>query len=242
MRSTAITDIEGIFFDALLPKTKPIFVGVIYKPPNSINFLECFNKHLDDINLDNEIFLFGDFNINLLHNGKYILKENQAMQNRIPSTHLVSQYKLSCQRYSLEQIIKHATRTTCSSSTLIDHILTKSMEKIFQSGVINIGISDHQLICLTQKLHRMKSNTHKQIKIRSLKNYSIESLNKGLSMINFPSYEYLNDVDIAYSDFIEHITSVIEKIAPCKEIRIKKYSHDSFDGEILDKTILRDKR
>ena len=105
LRSTTMGDIEGIFFDILLPKIKPVFVGIIYRPPESINFLGCFNKHLDNINLDNEIFLFGDFNINLLHNGKYILKENKAMQNRILSTSLVSQYKLFCQRYSLEQII-----------------------------------------------------------------------------------------------------------------------------------------
>ena len=38
------------------------------------------------------------------------------------------------------------------------------------------------------------------------------------------------------------MTSVINKIAPFKEIRIKNYSHDWFDGEILDKIILRDKR
>ena len=86
---------------------------------------------------------------------------------------------------------------------------------------------------MTQKLHRFKSSTHKQIKIRSLKNYSIESQNQGLSMINFPDYEYFNDVDIAYSDFIQCITSVINKIASFKEIRIKNYSHY--------KIILRDK-
>ena len=89
------------------------------------------------------------------------------MQNHIPSTSLVSQYKLFCQRYSLEHIIEHATRKTCSSSTLTDHILTNSRGKISQSGVIDTAISDHQLICLTRKLHRMKSNTHKQMKIRS---------------------------------------------------------------------------
>ena len=61
-------------------------------------------------------------------------------------------------------------------------------------------------------------------------------------MINFPDYEYFNDVDIAYSDFIQCITSVINKIAPVKEVRIKNYSHDWFDSEILEKIILRDKR
>ena len=104
LRSTTIGDIEGTFLDVLLPKTKLIFLGIIYRPPNNINFLECFNKNLDDINLNNEVFLLGDFIINLFHNGKYILKENQAMQNRIPGTHLVSQYNLFCQRYSLELI------------------------------------------------------------------------------------------------------------------------------------------
>ena len=198
--------LKACFFYILLPKRKPIFVGIIYRPPTSINFLVCFNKHLDDVNLGNEIFLLGDFNINLLHNGKYILKEKQAMQNRIPNrirnTSLVSQYKWFCQRYSLEQIIKYTTYTKCSSSTLIDHILTNSRNKISQRGVIDIGISDDQLIYLTRKLHKMKSNTHKQIKIRSLKNYTIESFNQGLSMINFSDYEYFNNVDFAYSDFI----------------------------------------
>ena len=73
-------DIESIFYHIFLPKTTPISVGIIYRPPNSINFLECFNNHLDDINFDNEIFLFFFFSMNLLHNRKYILKENQAMQ------------------------------------------------------------------------------------------------------------------------------------------------------------------
>ena len=74
----------------------------------------------------------------------------------------------------------------------IDYILTNSRENISQSGVIDIGTSDLQLIYLTRKLHWMKSNTHKQIKIRSLKNYKIESVNQGLRMINFSDYEYFN--------------------------------------------------
>ena len=40
-------------------------------------------------------------------------------------------------------------------------------------------------------------------------------------MINFPDYEYFNNVDIAYSDFTQRIASVINKITPFKEIRIK---------------------
>ena len=78
------------------------------------------------------------------------------MQSRIANAILLSQYKLFCQRFSLEQIIKHATCTKYGSFKRIDHILTNSREKISQSGVVDIGISYHQLIYMTRKLHRMK--------------------------------------------------------------------------------------
>ena len=86
-------DIEGMFLDILLPKPKTnrkALVGIIYRHPNNISFSKCFEKHLDDIIFDNEIFSLRDFNVNILHNGKCIFKENQAMQSRLPSTSFVS--------------------------------------------------------------------------------------------------------------------------------------------------------
>ena len=52
-------------------------------------------------------------------------------------------------------------------------------------------------------------------------------------MINFTDYEYFNDADIAYPDFIQCITPVINKIAPFKEIRIKNCFHGWFDVKYL---------
>ena len=37
-------DIENIFFELLLPRTKPIVVSKIYRPPNQTNFMEIFNE------------------------------------------------------------------------------------------------------------------------------------------------------------------------------------------------------
>ena len=67
-------DTENIFFDILLRKAKKTFVGIANRPKNSITFLECFDKHLDDINLDNAIILLGDYNANFSHSVKYSLK------------------------------------------------------------------------------------------------------------------------------------------------------------------------
>ena len=46
---------------------------------------------MDDMKFDNETFLLGDFNINFLHNGKFIPKLNQNLLRRVPITNLVYQ-------------------------------------------------------------------------------------------------------------------------------------------------------
>ena len=38
IREEFIDEMESIFFNILLPKSKPILVGVLYRPPNEINF------------------------------------------------------------------------------------------------------------------------------------------------------------------------------------------------------------
>ena len=45
----------------------------------------------------------------------------------------------------LKQIITAPTRVTEKTSTLLDHILTNSGDRISQSGVLPIGLSDHTL-------------------------------------------------------------------------------------------------
>ena len=70
--------IEHVFFKILIPKVKPIAIGIFYLPPNENDFLKIFsNESQQIVSKTNEIYLLGDFNINLLQNGKFILKENQ---------------------------------------------------------------------------------------------------------------------------------------------------------------------
>ena len=92
------------------------------------------------------------------------------------SSALVNKYKEFCQTFSLTEIIKEPTRITCSTSTLLDHILTNSSEKVSQKDMIDEAISDHQLIYCTRKIKRIKHHMHNQIQVRSLKKYSAEFL------------------------------------------------------------------
>ena len=59
-------EIENIIFDKLLPKSKPIAIGIFCRPPNQTIFMELIVKGVSLLNLkDNELYILGDFNINL---------------------------------------------------------------------------------------------------------------------------------------------------------------------------------
>ena len=77
--------------------------------------------------------------------------------------------------HSLKQLIQCPTRVTCCASTLIDHILASFPSIVSQKGVINVGLSDHQLIFCTQKNSKFKTGgVRKYINVRSLKNYRVD--------------------------------------------------------------------
>ena len=140
----------------------------------------------------------------------------------------------------MTQIIKEPTPITCSTSSLLDHILTNSSEKISQKGVIDVGISDHQLIYCTRKIKRIKHNMHNQIQVRSLKKYSAEIFTNALKTVQFPNYNIFSNVNVAYADLLNKISDTID-VAPIKEIRIKNSTQKWFDNEIAGAIKTRDK-
>ena len=111
--------------------------------------------------VDNEIYFLGDFDINLFLNDSNVLGKNNILNSKsIPND--VKSYHEFCTFFGLKQL-KVPTRTTTTSSTIIEHI-----------GVIDISLSDHQLIYCTRKISRIKRVSHKQIQFRSFKHYTVD--------------------------------------------------------------------
>ena len=75
---------------------------------------------------------------------------------------------------------------------------------------------------------------HNQIRVRSLKNYTSELLREELTKINFPDYNIFSNVNIAYLDLVKKILSVVDKIAPFKDLRVKNNTQDWFDDEVTE--------
>ena len=135
--------------------------------------------------------------------------------------------------YTLEQLISVPTRITENTATLIDHVLTNSPHKIIQSGVIEMSLSDHELIYCTRKTTKLKSNKHNELNIHTMKNYTAENFIELLNKIDFSNYQTFSCVNKAYLDFITKLITVIDTLCPSKKIRNKGNTKAWFDSEVI---------
>lgn len=220
-------ELEGTFIDILLPKTKPILCGVLYRPPKQTNFydiLESIFLSIPSLN-ESETVILGDFNTNCSSTG---------------SCSLVNSLNSLCDMFSFKQIIKDFTRIA-STSTTIDLILVTDPDKISQSGVIDCCISDHLMTFCTRKVTHAHIGKHNTVNVRSLKHYSKESFQQSLLGCDWTSVLYCDNVNDAWNNFKSVFISTMDSIAPVKSVRIKQRTEEWVDSEVLQSIKDRDK-
>ena len=226
---TTLTDIvtdgfESLWINVLLPKTKPIQVGVCYRPPTQLNFIELFNNSLSHLRSDCETYILGDTNIDF------------------PSTHpLFNAYKQELNLFDLSRLIDEPTRMTDSSRTTIDHILTNRPDNILQHGVIPTGLSDHYLIFCSRRISKGHFKNHSTVKVRSLKNYSSEILLEKLCSVDWKPCFLSDCVNIAWTMFQTSFMNILDEVAPVKEIRVKQRTEPWMTNDILEMLKERDR-
>ena len=111
-------------------------------------------------------------------------KSTNNIDKEIP--HITRSYLEFSFTHSPKQITR-PTRVTNQSATLIDYILTNSPGKVIQSGVIDLGLSDHDLIYGTRKTSLPNFHKHNEIFVRSMKRYSTKKFLEILREIVFPN-------------------------------------------------------
>ena len=67
-----------------------------------------------------------------------------------------------------------------------------------------------------------------------MRNDSKELLLKKLRLLEFPKCSGFIDINTAYSHFLQLIISVIDEIAPMKEIRARNNTQEWMDEEVLE--------
>ena len=220
--------LETIFADILLPKTKPILIGCVYRPPKFSQFYNNLEESLmSSSSLDSqESYILGDFNTN------YVAENKSSLMKSL---------KMFMKNFSLLQLIDTPTRVTVKTKTILDLILVTDSYKVSQSGTLPYGMSDHNIVYVTRKIKKGQINRHNTVNIRSMKNYSKDKFIEKLNEINW--FYVLNELDVnsAWKNFREVFSKKIDEIAPMKEVRLRSNSEPWFDGNILNLISERDK-
>ena len=71
--------------------TKPIIVGIIHRPPNESNFLDIVKGNFEELDTDTkELYILGDFNINMCQNNKHIVRYDNTISSKFPSSDITN--------------------------------------------------------------------------------------------------------------------------------------------------------
>jgi hypothetical protein len=110
------------------------------------------------------------------------------------------------QLYQLTQIIDDPTRVTKSTKSILDVCITSSPDKIIQSGVVHLGISDHSLIYATRKLN--------SVEFRNFRKFNVESFLSDLYMLPWVELDCKQNVDEMWECWKTLFLQVLDKHAP----------------------------
>ena len=136
---------------------KSFIICVAYRPPDSQ--VTCIREELkprciEALPKGKQVVVMGDLICNLLNPG--------CLEAKV----LID----TCSELKITQLVKDPTRITPHSRSLLDVIMISCPLIVKDSGVVDMGISDHSMVFCILKLKTVKPHpTH--IHARSLKHY-----------------------------------------------------------------------
>ena len=104
--------------------------------------------------------------------------------------------------YGLSQLITEPTRVTPVSKTLIDLCITNSLEKVTNSGVVHLGISDHPLVFLTRKSRHYR-NGPRVIETRQFKHFNREKFLSDLNQLPWANVDLHSNTNDMWREWKE---------------------------------------
>ena len=180
-------DIEAVCLEIVKSKCKPMLVTSIYRPPNSkVDFMDQLENYFNILDEQNkELIITGNLNCDL---SLLILQPH--------SCRLIDILEL----FQLKQLIVDPTRITSNTESLLDIMATNRPDKVQDSGVIQIGISDYSLVYLCLKIFIPRYKP-KIVESRNLKNYNNSCFNHHLYYLLSNSKWDLKDPNKLWDQF-----------------------------------------
>ena len=196
----------------------------VYRPPQGDYKNACKKIHsaLTDADLkDNvEIFLLGDFNINLNDRKSIMTKE----------------LEFTTSLWNLKACIKSSTRFGVVEGKLfesrIDNIFTNS-DYIIDTRTLDWNLSDHVAVSVTRK--RLPSKVDKiSFTGRSYKNYNKTQFQTGLLAEDWDGFYNTQDPSDCWEIMENRIRSHISRTCPLKTFRVREVREPWLTNELLE--------
>jgi hypothetical protein len=141
--------------------------------------------------------------------------------------------------YQLQQHINKPSRVTNYSQTLIDLILTKTDDnKTIDSGVIELGISDHCLVYICRKLSIPKGKP-KLIETRQFRHFNSTDFQSNLRQA-FSNFNHYTDPNLAWLQWKEVFLQIADQHAPLRLRKVKSEYTPWLTNEIKNMSYHRD--
>ena len=210
--SCITSNFEMIFIETT-HYNKSVVVACIYRPPNTDvkDFNIKMNSILETLSREKkEIYLMGDFNINLLNYGSHN-KTNEFLDMMYS--------------FNMYPLISKPTRISANKASLIDNIYSNTLENQGQSGIIYDDLSDHFPIYTVLKNKTCLSNCHqrkRQLKKRFINDDSLLLFKKRLKNVDWSHDDSCTNVNEKYDTFFEKFYDVYDACFPLQTVCDKK--------------------
>lgn len=180
--NVSVKEVELMILEICLPATRPMIIVNCYRPPseNVDSALNEIKKVLDEVPLDDELYVVGDLNLDYSCTGSPTYRKLINIERS----------------YHLKQYIVNPTRVSCKSSSLIDHIYSNSLI-IAESGTLNVHSSDHYPCYVVRKKQKILHTTT-TFKCRKLKYFDHNFFRDRLEELNWRHYYDITDPDTAW--------------------------------------------
>ena len=195
-----------VCLEIIKPKSKPFLLTTVYPPPRpNANFMDKLENYLHILDKQDKELILTDLNCDL----SLPVLQSQLWQ-------LLDILEL----FQMKEEIADATHITNNTALLLDIIATNCPDKVKESGVFRLSISDHSLVYVCLKIS-LPRNKPKMVESRNLKNYNVNYFNDHLSHLlnNLPWNQ--NDRDQLWDQFRNIFNHVSNIYAPVKTRKVR---------------------
>ena len=222
-------DVELQWVSISIKNMRPVVILNVYRPPQGDYKQACkiINESITKACLKNntEIFLMGDFNIDLKVNSSPETKEllfTTGLNGLIPK---------------IIGTTRRSNRAGNIKESCIDNIFTNS-PFIAESKVLDLNISDHLAVYVRRKKARI---IPKKIKFtgRSYKNFVKEDFQEALLDLNWDDFYNATDPGECWNMLESAIRGKLNQTCPIKTFRVKEVREPWVTNELLEE--IRDK-